>query len=295
MYEILARALNPVILIFLVSTMLACGLSLTLRQIFGPFRNIRLAISAAVASYLLVPLTAVVVSRLIGLEVPLRYGLVLISMAAGAEAGPKLVTNAKGNIGLSVGLLVVSLGITIFYIPLMLSLLLPEVHVDKVKLLVKLCLTVALPIALGLFLKARVEGLADRLAKYVHKISSVFMFLMAVLIIILNYKEMFRLFGSGAIVAALIFIVVSFTIGYLLGWPDRGTRLAMAFMHGGRNASLALMIASQVFSDQPNVLMMITVTVVLMLVLLLPSSIYFGRRTARGRLESMNIEKSYGS
>jgi bile acid:Na+ symporter, BASS family len=272
MNEILTKALNPVILIFLVSTMLACGLSLTLSQIFGPFRKIRLAISAAVASYILVPLTAVVVSRLIGIEEPLRYGLVLLSMAAGAEAGPKLTTNANGNVGFSVGLLVVSLGITIFYIPLMLSLLLPEVHVDKVKLLVKLSLTVALPIVVGLFLKARVAGLAERLNKYVHKISSVFMILMAVLIIILNYKEMFRLFGSGAIVAALIVIVLSFIIGYLLGWPDRGTRLAMAFMHAGRNASIALMIASQVFSDQPKVLLMITVTVVLMLILLLPTS-----------------------
>jgi len=272
MNEILTKALNPVILIFLVSTMLACGLSLTLGQIFGPFRNVRLAISAAVASYLLVPLTAVVVSRLIGIEEPLRYGLVLLSMAAGAEAGPKLTTNAKGNVGFSVGLLVVSLGITIFYIPVMLSLLLPEVHVDRVKLLIKLCLTVALPIVVGLFLKARVAGLAERLNKYVHLTSSVFMILMAVLLIILNYTEMFRLFGSRAIGAALIVIVVSFITGYLLGWPDRGTRLAMAFMHAGRNASIALMIASQVFIGQPKVLLMITVTVVLMLIILLPIS-----------------------
>jgi bile acid:Na+ symporter, BASS family len=277
MIEMLTKALNPVILIFLVSTMLACGLSLTLAQIFGPFRNFRLAISAAAASYIFVPLTAVVVSRLIGLEEPLRIGLVLLSMAAGAEAGPKLTTNANGNVGFSVGLLVVSLGITIFYIPLMLSLLLPEVHVDRGGLLIKLSLTVALPIIVGLFLKARYEGLADCLVKYMHKISSVFMLLMAVLIIMVNYKEIFRLVGSGAPAAAVICIVVAFMIGYLLGWPDRGIRLAMGFMHGGRNASLALMIASQVFGDKPKVLLMITVTVVLMLLILLPVSLFFGR------------------
>jgi hypothetical protein len=39
MNEILTKARNPVILVFLVSTMLACGLSLKLAQIFGPFRN----------------------------------------------------------------------------------------------------------------------------------------------------------------------------------------------------------------------------------------------------------------
>lgn len=197
MHEILAKALNPVILIFLVSTMLACGLSLTFAQIFGPFRNVRLTISAAVMSYIISPLIAVVVSRLFGIDDPLRYGLVLLAMSAGADAGPKLVTNAKANIGFSVGLLVVSLGITIFYIPLMLSLLLPEVRIDWGPLIMKLCLTVALPIIVGLFLKARYELFADRLVHYVHKTASLFMFLMGVLITIFNYKAIFQLLGSG--------------------------------------------------------------------------------------------------
>jgi BASS family bile acid:Na+ symporter len=179
-----------------------------------------------------------------------------------------------------VGLLVVSLGITIFYIPLMLSVLLPQVHVDRGPMIAKLCLTVALPIIAGLFLKARYESFADRLVYYVHKTASIFMFLMAALIAMLNYKEIVQLFGSGAIGAAVIFTVVSFFAAYLLGGPDRDNRLTMAFMHGGRNASLALMIASQVFSDQPLVLVMITVTVILMLVFLLPLSIYLGRRAS---------------
>jgi hypothetical protein len=74
----------------------------------------------------------------------------------------------------------------------------------------------------------------------------------------------------------------SFLTGYLLGWPDRGTRLAMAFMHAGRNASVALMIAGQVFAGQPKVFIMIIVTAVLMLITLLPTSIYLGRRSALG-------------
>lgn len=52
-------------------------------------------------------------------------------------------------------------------------------------------------------------------------------------------------------------------------------------MHGGCNASLALMIASQVFREQPKVLVMITVTVIIMLFLLLPLSIFMGRRAGR--------------
>ncbi len=225
MHEILAKALNPVILIFLVSTMLACGLSLIVAQIFGPFRNVRLAISATVMSFIISPLIAVVVFRLFGIDDPFRYGLVLLAMAAGADAGPKLVTNAKANIGFSVGLLVVSLGITIFYIPLMLSLLLPGLRIDRGPLIMKLCLTVALPIIVGLFLKARYELFADRLVHYVHKTASLFFLLLGVLIAILNYKSIIELLGSGVIGAALIFIVFSFAIAYPLGGAERVTGL----------------------------------------------------------------------
>ena len=277
----MTKALNPVILVFLVSTMFASGLGLTVNQVIGPFRNIRLAVSAVIGNYVLVPLIAVAVARLIGIEESLRYGLVLLSMTAGAEAGPKLVGKAGGDIGLSVGLLVASLGITMFYVPMMISLLLPGVHIDRGGLLIKLCITVAVPIIAGLFLKARHEAIADRMVKYVHNISSVFMLLMAAIIVAVKYPEIIRLLGSGALIAALLFIPCSFITGYLLGGRrDRSIRIAMAFMHGGRNASVALMIASQVFSDRPQVLTMITVTVVLMLVVLLPLSLYFGRKRA---------------
>lgn len=272
MNEFLSHALNPVILIFLVSTMLASGLSLTVSQIFGPFRNVRIAISVVVASYIIIPLLAVFISRIIGIEQPLRYGLVLLAMAAGAEAGPKLTANANANVGLSVGILIVSIGITIFYVPLMLGLLLPDVHIDKGHLLMKLLLTVALPIILGLFLKSRFEKFADTISKYMHKISSVFMLLMAAIIILLNYKQILELFGTGAILAAIIFIVAGFGTGFLLGLPERATSLAMGYMHGARNASIALMIASQAFSDQPKVLLMITLVVIIMLLVLLPFS-----------------------
>ena len=283
MIEFLSNALNPVILLFLVSTMLASGLSLTIGQIFGPFRNVRIAVSVVVGSYIVVPLLAVVISRLIGIEQPLMYGLVLLAMTAGAEAGPKITTIANGNVGLSVGILIISLCITVFYAPLMLGLLLPEVHIDKGHLLMKLILTVAIPIMLGLFLKARFEKFADGIAKYMHTISSLFMLLMAALIILINYKQMLGLIGTGAILAALIFVVAGFGTGYLLGWPERGTRLAMGYMHGARNASIALMIASQVFSDQPEILLMITLVVVIMLLTLLPSSYLFKLKDAHTR------------
>jgi BASS family bile acid:Na+ symporter len=280
MNEFLSDAFTPVVLVYLVSTMLASGLSLTPSQIFGPFRNVRLTLSAAVGNYVLVPLIAALLARLFDLDQPLRYGLVLLAMTAGAESIPLLTMNAKGNVGLSVGLLVTSLLIGVFYLPFMLSIFLAEVQIDRIALLVKLSLTVALPIVIGLVVKARYEKAANYLAKYTHKTANLFMALTVVLIFALNYEKFILLFGSRAIGVALIYIVLTFLLGYMLGGPERGNRAPMGFWFGARNASISMLLASQLFPD-PNVLVMASVTVILMILLALPTSFWLGRRNAR--------------
>src|SRR5512134_644165 len=234
MHEFLEHALHPVILIYVVSGMLALGLGQTVSQILEPLRNVRTTLSAVAASYIILPLLAAVTARLFGLEPGLRYGLVLMAMAAGAEVGPVLAGISGANVRLSAGILVLSIGITIFYLPLMLGVFLPDVHFDVKHLLLKLFLTIVAPLLLGLFIRSRWEKLAHAAEKPLHLISRVFVIALTLIIILLYYKPIIGLFGTYTILAALVSVVSGFAIGYLLGWPERGTRLAMAYMHGAR-------------------------------------------------------------
>lgn len=272
MNEFLSHAVTPVILIYVISAMLALGLSQTVRQIFEPLKNVRITISAIVASYLILPLLAALIPRLFGHDPALRYGLVLMAMAAGAEIGPLLTTNSNGNIRLSGGILVMSIGITIIYLPLMLGVFLPDVKIDVKHLVLKLCLTIVAPLVLGLFINSRFEKFAHHAAHYLHINSRIFVMLLTVLVLLLYYKQIMGKFGEYVILAAVTMIVGGFVIGYLLGWPDRGTRLAMGYMHGARNASVAVMVANTVFGDQPNVMLMIVTQVLFILVILIPVS-----------------------
>src|SRR5512140_2239372 len=151
MNEFLSHALTPVILIYVVSAMLALGLSHTVRQIFEPLRDMRMTISAVAASYIILPVLAATISRIFGLDPSLRYGLVLMAMAAGAEIGPLLTATSKADVRLSGGILVMSIAITIIYLPLMLGVFLPDVHFDVQHLLLKLLLTIVAPLLIGLF------------------------------------------------------------------------------------------------------------------------------------------------
>ena len=283
MNEFLTSALNPVILIYVVSAMLALGLGQTVSLIIASLRNVRLTLSAVMASYIILPLLAAFTARLFELEPGLRYGLVLIAMSSGAEVGPLLTTTSNANVRLSAGILVLSLVITILYLPLMLGVFLPDVLFDVKHLLLKLFLTIVAPLLLGLVIRSRFEKIAHAAEKPLHLISRVFVIAVTLIIILLYYRPIIGLFGTYAILAAFISVVVGFGIGFVLGGPEPGNRLAMGYMHGARSASIAAMVATDVFSDQPKVILMVATVTIFILGLLIPASYLF--RIKPGRAE----------
>jgi predicted Na+-dependent transporter len=55
----------------------------------------------------------------------------------------------------------------------------------------------------------------------------------------------------------------------------------MAFWMGARNASLTMFLASTIFKDEPNVLVMAAVTIIIMIVFALPLSFWLGKRNSK--------------
>ena len=71
-------------LVFAVTSMLSVGFTYTLKEIIDPLRNVRGVLVALLANFVLVPLLAYVVTRLLTLEPSMEIGLILVSTAAGA-------------------------------------------------------------------------------------------------------------------------------------------------------------------------------------------------------------------
>jgi Sodium Bile acid symporter family len=81
--HVLTALSNAAALLFVVTTMLAMGFSLTVSQIFAPLRSVRLVVLALVGNFVLVPLLAIALTRLIPLSEPLKIGVILLGVAAG--------------------------------------------------------------------------------------------------------------------------------------------------------------------------------------------------------------------
>ncbi len=131
---ILQRALPVAMLLFVLSSMLAMGFGLTVAQIIAPLRNGRLVASSLLANFVLMPLAALALARLLRLDEAFGTGLLLLGVAAGAPFLPTLTQIARGNLAFAVGLMVLLMVITVGYLPLVLPILLPGVSVDPAEI-----------------------------------------------------------------------------------------------------------------------------------------------------------------
>jgi BASS family bile acid:Na+ symporter len=82
-----------------------------------PLRNGKLVLFGLLANFALMPVGALVITRLLSLDQPLGIALFLLGTAAGAPFLPRLAGVAKGNLAFAVGLMVLLMVLTVAYMP----------------------------------------------------------------------------------------------------------------------------------------------------------------------------------
>jgi len=276
--ELLNQAASLTMIVFVVSSMLAVGLSLTVSQIITPLRNARLVTLALLANFVLMPLAAMAIARWLQLDGPLAAALILLGTASGAPFIPVLAGMAKGDLAFSVGLTVLLMVFSIVYMPLVLPLLLDGVSVDPAKIARSLLLLMLLPLGVGLAVKAWLDGIATRIQPLFSKVSTFSLILLLLLLVVLNFRNIVGLYGSRGVIASILFLVAGSIVGWLLGGPGAGTRSVMALATAQRNIAAALVVAKQNFSD-PRVVLMVVMIAIVGILLLFP----FARWLARER------------
>jgi BASS family bile acid:Na+ symporter len=272
-------------LTFVVTSMLAMGMSLSMVQILQPLKNVRLVILALLANFVLVPLLAYAITLVIPLEQSLKIGLVVLATAAGAPFLPKLVQGAKGNIAFGVGLMVLLMVVTVIYIPVVLPLLLVGVEVNPWDIASSLIVTMLIPLALGLLIKSHSPGTAEHWQPMMNKISSLAILILLVVGLGLNVTNILSLISTGGFLALLLFISGSLVIGMVLGGRDPAERNVMGLGTAQRNIAAAMVVAVQNFSGT-DALTLILVASILLLLILLPTAKRLGARQQVAAQES---------
>jgi BASS family bile acid:Na+ symporter len=278
MEDVLTVIVKVAALIFIVSSMLAMGFSLTVPQIIAPLKNLRLVLLALALNFVAVPFVVWAIQAVMDLDQDIYTGLVLMGTAAGAPFLPKLAEAAKGNAALSVGLMVLLMVVTVVYMPIVLPLLLSGVSINAWDIAKSLIFLMLLPLGIALLVKARWSEIADDLHPLMAQASSIGLVVLIVGGVILQWDNIVSLIGTGGLIAIVIFLLVALVLGYVAGGSDAGTRSVMGLGTAQRNLSAAMVVAAQNFSSKPNVRLTVIVAGIIGLVLLMPIAGERGKR-----------------
>jgi predicted Na+-dependent transporter len=270
---------------FVVGHLLALGMRLTVHELIAPLRRPRLVVLALGANFVLGPVFAYLSAWMISLLLPLEHGyvigLMIIGSAAGSPMLPKWVRLANGDLAFGVALMVLLMGVTIFYLPLVLPRLISGVAVDAWRVAEPLIMMIMVPFIAGLLLKGRYPGVAAELEPPLDRFSNVCLIGVIVAVVVLYRKSLISAVGEGAIGACVLFLALSMAAGHLLGGPDVGTRRVLALGSGQRNIEAVLLVASTSVAD-PKVLVIAVIAALVVFIMLLGTAVVFRRRPIPG-------------
>ena len=136
---------------------------------------------------------------------------------------------------------------TVGYLPIVLPLLLPGVSVNPAQIARSLVLLMLLPLGSALAVKANLPEIAAKIKPMFDKTSNLSLIALMALQTVLNVRSVIAVFGTGGILAGVLFLGVGVAVGWALGGSTRETRSVMGLGTAQRNIAAALVVANQSF------------------------------------------------
>jgi predicted Na+-dependent transporter len=237
-------------LAFIVGSMAAMGLGLTIARITEPLRDLRLIVVLLLANFVAVPAAAVASARLLPMEPAAATAVVLIGCVAGAPFLPKLAQLSQSNLALAVGVMVLLMVATIAYAPIVVPIAVPGATVDPFQIAQSLVVLMLTPLGLGLFVRSRYPTLADDWVGVANQASSTGLLLGIASALLLTWREVVGAIGTWIFVGLVVILAVGLLAGWLggLGRPVAERRL-LGLATAQRNIAAALVVATSIGGD----------------------------------------------
>lgn len=268
MIDILGKISDLSVLTYVVSSMLAVGLSQPLEKVILPLKNPRIVALALALNFIAAPALAWFLSRLIPLQPAHAIGLLLLGGAAGAPFIPRLAEAAGASIANAVAMMVLLMIGSIVFIPFAMPVIIPGLSASPLGIAMPLLITMLLPLLLGFTINARYHEASKRLLPAFTKLANLTFVLMLLLLVGLNIQALLDTLGSFAIGTYALFIGLMVAMGYAAGGSEYRTRAGFALACGQRNISAALVVAVDSFDDREIVVMVLVGAIVGLFMLL---------------------------
>ena len=250
MFQTITQVALPIAIILI---MIGVGLSLVPADFKRVFQQPKAFWVGAVCQMIILPLIAIAVIALTGLEGELAIGLFILSLCPGGATSNVYSYLAKADVGLSVSLTAVIGMITPFTIPLLTVWAInfygsegEEFELSIISTWFKLMVVTVIPVLIGMGVRAKWSDFAKRSEIYVSRFS-IMVLVFVIISVCINLGDKLIGFAIATGPAVIILNLTTMTLGYfagrfLLHREDQSRTITLEV--GMQNGTLALLITS---------------------------------------------------
>ena len=242
---------KPLIIPMLSVVMFGMGMTLKWNNFRKVFHEPGIIFTGLTMQYLIMPLSAFVISVVFRLPPALIAGMVLVGSCPGGTASNVICYLAGGNVALSITLTMCSTIISILATPLLCLLYLNQyIHVPFWKMLISIIQIVLIPVLAGTTINSSFNSRLDKI-RHIFPIISMFAIVFIIAVIIALEQNKLLNFNILIIVCVILHnatgLILGFIISRLLGY-DIKTSKTLSIEVGMQNSGLGVALAIKFFS-----------------------------------------------
>jgi BASS family bile acid:Na+ symporter len=249
-------ASNIVLISVIISVLLivfALGARATLYDSLYLFHHPALLFRSMAALYIVVPAFAVAVCLLFNLSTPVKFALIALSVSPIPPVLPVKEFKTGGDEAYVIGLLVAASLFALVVTPLAVSLaayaMNQEAAISPLRVARSLLISVGIPLATGMLVKAYAPRAAEVARKYATIVGTVLLVIGALAILVAEWRAVLSLIGDGSVLAIAATVGVGLLAGHLLEGGSIGRRTSLAISAATRHPGVAIAIATLNFPN----------------------------------------------
>jgi len=258
--EVLSALFTMVLVVFMVSMMLAAGLSTTIPNLIQVFRRVWLVLLVLVVNFVLVPLLGWGLGELFALATPAFIAMILIACSPGAPFGAKAAVIQHGDVatGGALQVLLAALGSITF--PFTANWILAAagvgggISLPVGRLVGTVVILQLVPFVVGVAIRNWAAHVADGWLKTSMRVSNITFVAVMAGALLGGWQAIVDLIGSRTLLAALVFAIVALALGTFLAVGAIRVRTTVGLLAPMRNAGPVFVAIGVGFANDPAIL-----------------------------------------
>ena len=251
---------NASLVIMIVATMFAAGLTTTTKALGSVFKKFGLVVLVLITAFVLRPLVGYGLTAIFNLGAAASIVMILLAAVPGAPLGVKFAMSAKADLTTAASLQVLLAIIGSFTFAPMANFMIgaaglgEEFSLPVADLIRTVVILQIVPFLVGMAVRHWTPQHAIDWRPPTQQVANYTLLIVIALALLGSWKIILGLFGDFALLAQALFVVVVIALGYFLSSGDKSIRKATAMVEPGSNSGPIFAAIAIAFNNDPEIL-----------------------------------------